>query len=239
MFAQVTGEKVIQRSAEITVYRNDRLPSYVQVAPDREVFAKGRETRLVLECKDTKLYISELDAENTPKAWYAQIQMQMGVMEYSSAYIAVEDGNKNLLYARFDFDKEAFDHIIAYCCDWFERYILGDEIPPVETGEDAKSAWPISQPVKKMVALDMATTVKEMKSKKELITKIEKEIEELSNTIRVAFEDNEAMEYEGSIIATYKTQITERIDVKSLKANHPKIAKECMVKTTIRRLILK
>lgn len=130
MFEQATGEKIVKRSEQIEVYRNDKYPSYMQAAPDREVFAAGRSTRYILECKDTKMHLPELTPETVPMLWYTQIMYQMGIMERDAAYIAAEEGGKRLVYALFDFDRSKFAYIVEYCRDWFERYILGDEIPP-------------------------------------------------------------------------------------------------------------
>ena len=66
MFEQVTGEKIVKRSEQIEVYRNDKYPPYMQAAPDREVFAAGRSTRYILECKDTKMHLPELTPETVP-----------------------------------------------------------------------------------------------------------------------------------------------------------------------------
>ena len=70
MFEQVTGEKIVKRSEQIEVYRNDKYPPYMQAAPDREVFAAGRSTRYILECKDTKMHLPELTPETVPMLWY-------------------------------------------------------------------------------------------------------------------------------------------------------------------------
>jgi predicted phage-related endonuclease len=78
MFEQATGEKIVKRSEQIEVYRNDKYPSYMQAAPDREVFAAGRSTRYILECKDTKMHLPELTPETVPMLWYTQIIVPNG-----------------------------------------------------------------------------------------------------------------------------------------------------------------
>lgn len=239
MFAQATGEKIIQKSAEITVYRNDKLPHFMQAAPDREIFAGSRGSRYVLECKDTKMYLRELDEETVPLMWYVQIQYQMGIMERDAAYIAAEEGSKNLVYALFPFNPKKFEHICTYCRDWFERYILGDEVPPIETGEDAKIAWPISQPETKEVDLSALELVTKIKAKREKLAKLKDEIDELEDQIKVLFEDKEAMQYDGAILATFKTVVSNRIDAKALKSEAPEIYAKYIKESTTRKLLLK
>lgn len=239
-FAHKTGEKIIQRSSEITVYRNDKFPDYVQVAPDRELFAKGREDRPGLECKDTKLHIPELDADNMPKMWYAQIQYQMGVMERSQWYIAAEEGGKNLIYALFDYSEKAFNHIYSYCSEWFERYILGDEVPPAETKEDAAIMWPVHNPgVKKAVNIGVYGCYESLYLKKQSAKKLAEEIKELEDRLAVQFEDAEAIEYEGRTLATYKTQKRRSFDTKGLETELPDIAAKYVKETEYKVLRLK
>ena len=243
LFEARTGERIIKRSSEIAVFRNDKYPDYVQVAPDRELFAKGRETRLIAEIKDTRLYITqdELDAgENLPASWHAQLTYQMGVMERSSAYLVVMNGNKELVYREFPFDPEYFAHIIEYCCEWFEAYILGNEIPPVETKEDVELRWPVSEPKsRKVVGDDIHKTYALLKDKKKVLKILVGQIDELENKLRIVFEDNEALTHNGNDIATYKTVIQSRIDTKRLKEDHPEIVEKYLSKTSFRQLRLK
>lgn len=238
MFEEVTGEKIIRRSAQIEVYKNDRFPAYMQVAPDREVFSHGRGRRIGVEVKDTKLFIPALTSETMPKMWFTQIQFCMGIMERDQWYIACEEGGKNLVYQLFDFNATLFDYIVDYCSAWFERYILGDEIPPAETGADAALLWPVAETKPVDVPLAMADVVAELRDKKKEKAAIEKEITALEDQIKVAFREGDQMICNGSVLATYKNATMTRIDAEALKRDYPEVAMKVSKSVTFRKLSL-
>lgn len=237
-FEERTGEKVINTSGAYITYKNDKFPDYVQVSPDRELFAKGRKNRPILECKDTRRYIAEMERE-TPPDWWAQIQFQMGVMERDLAYICAETGSKDLVYCSYEFHAEAFGDIMAKCCEWFERYIIGDEVPPVETGDDAAIAWPVSKPKVKRIDSSLFLIAEKLTEKKQQLRHLQDEVKALEDKVRVSFEDCDTMEFNGNPIATYRTVETDRIDPKMLREKYPEIAKEVTKKIITRKLNLK
>lgn len=234
-FEARTGEKIVKRSAEIEVYRNDKYPEYVQVAPDRVLFAKGRDTRVVAEVKDSRRHLDSLDPSQVAD-WYSQVMYQMGVMELASGYLIVDNYSKELVYREYPFDADYFEHIMHYCCAWFDRYIIGNEMPPLETAEDALIAFPVSEARAKEVDESIAETVVKLKGKKAELKALESEISDLENIIKVAFEDNEAIEYNGNSLATWKTVETTRIDTERLKIECPEIVDKYK-KTTISRTL--
>lgn len=206
LFAQATGEKIVQKSGEIAVYTNSKYPAYMQVAPDRELFAHRRAKRPGLECKDTTAVITELTKETCPPTWYCQVQYTMGIMERDEWYIAVEDGRKELVYSCFPFDKDFFDQMVSYCREWFEKYMLGDEVPPLETGSDAAMAFPQHIPLSvKRVGRECAELVESLKHKKTLLKRLGADIAAIEDKIKLIFEDNESLEYDGMRLATWKT----------------------------------
>lgn len=237
-FEYLTGEKIIKLSSEYVVYKNSKLKDYIQVSPDRELFASGRANRPGIECKDTKLFIPELNEKTCPQSWYCQIQYLMGVMERDSWYIVAEEGGKNIVYHLFPFNKEAFDHIYTYCCDWFEKYIIGDDIPPMETGQDVILTYPISSGTTKKVSVsikEFANEIKALKSERKII---DSKIEELESKLKIEFADNSFLEYEGVSFASWKNIESSRIDTDLLKQKYPEIAKEVVKINTTRRLCL-
>lgn len=237
-FEERTGEKVINTSGAYITYKNDKFPDYVQVSPDRELFAKKRRKRPILECKDTRRYIAEMEKE-TPPDWWAQIQFQMGVMERDLAYICAETGSKDLVYCPYEFNAEAFEKIMTRCCEWFEKYIIGDEVPPVETAADAAIAWPVSMPKVKRVDSSLFSIAEQLSEKKQQLRHLQDEIKAMEDKVRVSFEDCDTLEFNGNPIATYKSIETDRIDPKLLREKYPEIAAEVTKKSITRKLNLK
>lgn len=246
LFEEATGEKVIKETAGYIAYHNDKYPDYVWVNPDRELFAKGRSDRPTLEAKDTMMSITQADMDNATnseytilKCWYVQNLFQNGVMERSLGYIAVENGNKELVWKGYPFDQAVFDHVMSFCCEWFERYILGDEIPEAETADDARILWPISEPKTLRVGEQVAEKVEALKSKKKSQKELSKEIELLEDEIKVLTEDNEAVEYNGATLFTYKSYETNRVDLEALRRDNAQLLEPYIKPTTYRKLMLK
>lgn len=239
MFEQATGEKIVKRSEQIEVYRNDKYPSYMQAAPDREVFAAGRSTRYILECKDTKMHLPELTPETVPMLWYTQIMYQMGIMERDAAYIAAEEGGKRLVYALFDFDRSKFDYIVEYCRDWFERYILGDEIPPMETGRDVILAWSVSEASPREADPEIRDTIAWVLAQRSKVSAMQKEITKAEERVKAYFMQYDTITYDGQPLATFKTVTSRRLDLKALKADNPGIYAKYVKESTTRQLLFK
>jgi predicted phage-related endonuclease len=239
MFEQATGEKIVKRSEQIEVYRNDKYPSYMQAAPDREVFAAGRSTRYILECKDTKMHLPELTPETVPMLWYTQVMYQMGIMERDAAYIAAEEGGKRLVYALFDFDRSKFAYIVEYCRDWFERYILGDEIPPVETGQDVILAWPVSEAAPREADSEIRDTIAWVRTQRSKVAAMQAEITKAEERVKAYFMQYDTITYDGRPLATFKTVTSRRLDSKALKADNPDIYAKYVKESTTRQLLFK
>lgn len=205
-FENETGFKVVKKSAEIAVFKNDKYPTYMQVSPDRELFAHGAKSRPLVEIKDTAYRVDIKNPDTLPKTWYLQVQYQMGMMERDLCYLVINDGNKALQYHPFEFDKEFFDEMIRKVIEWIDRYIIGDEIPPIMTAEDIAIAFPESMRQEKTVGTSFKETVFDpLMLKKEAAKRLDAEIEQLANRVKVEFEENDTIVYEGVMLATYKT----------------------------------
>lgn len=200
-----TGFKVIKRSSEIAVFKNDKYQDYIQVSPDRELFADGAKKRPLVEIKDTAYRIDFENPDTLPKTWYAQIQYQLGVMERDLCYLVVNDGSKSLRYFPFLFDAPYFDAMMKEAIEWVERYIIGDDIPELTNSEDLRIAFPTVQSKSKSVGESFKCTVYEKLIINKQAAKImDAEIERLSQKLKIQFEDCDTLDFEGQTIATYK-----------------------------------
>ena len=95
-FESETGCEIIKRSASYDVYTNDEFPDFVECSPDREAFKQEWEDRPVVEIKDTKRIIDDMDADSIPKEWYAQVQFQMAVMGRKTPFWSFATAAKSL-----------------------------------------------------------------------------------------------------------------------------------------------
>lgn len=247
IFEFLTGEKVIKRSAEIEVYTNDQLKHYVQAANDREVFAKDRGYRAILEVKDTKLSISQQDldypAESEYKIlsmWYTQLQFQMLVGDWKGGYLVIENGQKEYPYKFYEFDQEYAMWAYNKATEWFEKYILGDDIPEPETADDTILAFP-EHKEGKAIELDwnQAKPYRDLVEIKRKIKALEEEKTELEDEIKREIKDAELVHWVGKPLATWRTCKTRRIDLDSLRKDNPEIVEKYETITTHRKFLLK
>ena len=108
-------------------------PDFVECSPDREAFKQEWEDRPVVEIKDTKRIIDDMEVDSIPKEWYAQVQFQMAVMGRKNAFLVICDGRKELKYGHYTFDKDWTLTNMRKATDWFHKHIIGGEQPEPTT----------------------------------------------------------------------------------------------------------
>ena len=121
----------------------------------------------------------------------------------------------------------------------FWELVQSQTPPPIETAEDALSVWPTSHPETVSVSEIVADHFAELKAIKAQIKALEADEESLRNALLPAFEDAEAIEYDGRILATWKSQNTTRLDQKAIAAAHPEIVEQFKVTSSTRVLRIK
>ena len=231
-FEQVTGNKVIQRSAEISVFHNGEYPDYCECAPDREVFANGREDRPILEIKDTRIAIDMDNLDTIPQQWFAQIQYQMGMMGRKTAYIAINDGNKSLQWRMFTLDEAYFAEIMTQVIAWVDKHIIEGVQPEPINGADVASIYPIQAERATETTEVVSLMIEQLKVKKTAIKRLEKDTKGLVDRITATFTDNNALTYMGQVVCTWKEQARRSFDVIAFSKAHPEINIEGFYKTT-------
>lgn len=238
-FEKETGHKIIKRSAEISVFRNSKYPAYIQVAPDRELFANGSGNRPILEIKDTRLIIDFDDISTIPDEWFAQIQLQMAIMERTEGFLAVNDGNKSMKYRLIKFDAKYAEEIIAQAVEWVELYILGDKQPPPINGDDVELIHPISTEGIIRVNESTYNIFKQMEVLKKSIKDLQNKYDTLKNDLESNFDERDTLSFEGHNFASYKTVKTNRFDSTKFRTDYPQLYAEYLSDSSYRKLMLK
>lgn len=239
-FAAESGLSIVKKSAEISVYTNEKYPDYMQVAPDREIFASsvGTQRRAVLEIKDTARHINFDDPKGLPAEWFAQVQFQMAIMERDCAYLAINDGRKCLQYRRIDFDADYADAIIAEAKEWVEKYIIGDEQPEPSNGDDVMSLYPQSEAGVVKVGKTAFEALEACREYRRQAKELESKIDALNEQIKAYFDTRDTLEYDGATIATYKTVKSNRFDSKAFAEAYPELYAKFIVSSSTRRLTM-
>src|SRR5262249_7676789 len=78
--------------------------------------------------------------EDVPDHYQFQVVWHMAVMEYDSWTVVARMGDDAPVGFNFFRDQQVEDAVIRKARTIYERYILGDEMPPID-GSKAASAW--------------------------------------------------------------------------------------------------
>lgn len=238
-FEAKTGMKVIKSSDELSLYFNDSTPAYIQVSPDRECFAKGRKTRPILECKDTMKYVDIDDLGSIPVEWYTQIQVQMGIMERDEAILAVCDATKSLKYRLFSFDKEFFDDVIRQVAEWWDRYIIGGEIPPITTPEDMQDYYKEVAEGSIEADNEAMEAWERYRHLTDQLRAFKKIVDDAGQELKLKFRDKSYLVCDERVIASYKEQARTSLDIARLQEEQPDIYRKYIKESKTRVLRIK
>ena len=99
---------IIKASTDDYTITNTDAP-YLRVSPDRTFWRVGathnEASKSILECKTTQM---QIDADDLPKHWFCQLQMNLGVGEYKDGALAWLTAGREFGYRDIDFDPEFF-----------------------------------------------------------------------------------------------------------------------------------
>ena len=225
MFGKETGYKVI--NPEEMIYIKDEI---FRGTPDR-FYEHG--TRNILECKTTKKYIDNPETHHILQAeWYAGILM----IPFAVAYI---DGSHSFKHWEFEPDKTLIKLMQDRATEFWENHVLTGIPPEAMTLHDTKLLYPFSTEKQIETVYNSVLACQEYR---EIGTQI-KELEEKQNAVRLQLEkaigDAEALLYDGKPILTYKSCLTNRLDITALKAALPDIYKDYTKQISSRKFLVK
>lgn len=241
LFEERTGLEVDPRSAGDWLAVDEARP-WLRVSPDREYWlADGcghRTGRGILECKTTQMPI---DPDDLPKAWYCQLQYQLGVMGYKEGHLAWLTRGRDFDCARVTFDADFYGYLTAQLTAFWKGNVLERRQPDVRTVADARAKWPVAEPGKtKCAAPADVEAVREYARKSAEMRRLQGELDALKARVIDAVGDAEALTLaDERTLATYRQQTAERVDVKRLRELHPDVAAECVTTSTARVLRVK
>ena len=236
LFAWTSGKELIKSSSAEFLMRRDDLP-FMHCSPDRlywidpngnRIGEKGEKNKGILECKTTR---RPVDADEPPLAWQFQLQMQLGISGYKEGYLAwdVLSQADGFGYHRYDFNQEIFDIITDICRDFWFDCVVGDKVPDPVAVRDVVKRWPQSVEGKTREVDAAAHSLwVQLKAKRDAIKEVQAEADELEDKLKLLFEDDEALTFNGDILATYRsTAGRTTIDSKKLKEKFPQAYAVC------------
>lgn len=229
-----TGEQVIKASAADIIYVHPDYP-YMRVTPDRIV--KGR--KKLLEVKSTAINMGE----TIPDYYLAQVIYQMYVTGIHDAELIYIQGG--LTFGRFivEYDEEFAEFIAGKVTEFWNENVIGGKEPDAINVADLAIKVPKSTPEKSIAADDKALEqIAEIREKKAMYEALGKEIDELTDSLKMYMTDSEALLDEtGNILVTWKSgKDKTSFDSKTFAAENPDLyAKYCKSVPGARSFLIK
>ncbi len=196
----------------------------------------------VFEAKTASAYKASEWDDSIPDEYQLQIQHYMAVTGYAGTYIAVLIGGNTFRWKFVERDEELISMLIELETD-FWNHVQDCTAPPLD-GSDASAKFlaerfPNSKSKSQITlpgeAADLLLQYDEACEKLEVITERKRHAE---NLLKEMMGDNEVGTI-GDRTIIWKSVFQERLDSKTLKAEHPTLYKKYVSKTSYRRFSVK
>lgn len=196
----------------------------------------------IFEAKTASTYKAGEWESAIPDEYMLQVQHYMAVTGYQGAYIAVLIGGNTFRWKFIERDEELISILIELESAFWNH--VQDRTPPPLDGSDASKQFlaerfpcgtPSSHITLPNTAADLLAQYDEACEESEIVTEKKQRAENLlkemigSNEVGVA----------GSRVVTWKNVTQERLDSKTLKAEHPVLYQKYTSRTSYRRFTIK
>lgn len=210
--------------------------------PDRLVV--GRKEGVEIKARSAfmaRQYGDEGDANDVLESEIIQCQHYMAVTGYPIWHLAVLLGGQDARLFHVERDQGVIDALIEVESSFWAA--VQDRLPPrPKTAREAQQLYPTSVAGKAAIApQSVLDAVQELKNIKSKLKELEGYEARLQDIIKPAFEDAEVLEYEGRVIATWKSSAgSQKFNVEAFKERHPTLwANYLEAKAGSRRLLIK
>lgn len=196
----------------------------------------------IFEAKTASAYKTVEWEDTIPDEYQLQIQHYMAVTGYKGTYIAVLIGGNTFRWKFVERDEELISMLIKLETDFWNHVQNGT--PPPLDGSDAAAKFlserfPTSTPQSHITlpdtAADLLAQYDEACAQLEIVTEQKQRAE---NLLKEMIGDHE-VGTAGDRVITWKSVSQERLDSKTLKAEHPALCKKYTSKTSYRRFTIK
>lgn len=196
----------------------------------------------IFEAKTASAYKAGEWDDAIPDEYQLQIQHYMAVTGYQGAYVAALIGGNTFKWKFVKRDKELISTLIKLEAAFWNHVQEGT--PPALDGSDASAKFlsrrfPESTPLSQIVLPeDAAALIRQYDAACEQLETVTQQKQEAENRLKEMLGENE-MGTAGERIVTWKTVSQERLDSRTLKAEHPMLYKKYVSKTSHRRFSIK
>lgn len=200
-------------------------------------------TEKILECKTVRYQrrdeFGEDGTNQFPFDYILQCAWYSSILKIDTDLIALfgDEDEIHIYEYKRDLELEKLMHESAM--NFWDKYVSTDTMPPVQTNEDLAKFYPRSNGKLKETSIEMFEKTRILKQLKLDISAMQKECEELEGEIKTEIGDDEGLEYEGLVAATWKSYETDKFYKMKFELEKPEIYKEYCKKATQRRFLVK
>lgn len=196
----------------------------------------------VFEAKTASAYKSGEWDDSIPDEYMLQIQHYMAVTGYKGAYIAVLIGGNTFRWKLVERDEELITMLIQLEADFWKH--VESAVPPALDGSEASAKFlakkfPDSIKKSQIILPDTAAgLINQYNNACEKLKAVTEQKQEAENLLKQMIGENETGTV-GNWVIDWKSISQERLDSKTLKAEHPVLYKKYANKTSYRRFSVK
>jgi len=235
-FQRATKNRIIKASEKQQVWKHP-THEWALGMTDRIYLSKDKVGRGVLECKTTQAQLDK--AHDT---WFTQLQWYLGVTGFSYGAVAWLERGLDFKYNEFEFDPDYFNFCIEEVGKFWEVNVKGDIPPEPISGDDVLKRFPRHVVGKALIAEpEMISTHERLKSLRVEIKALSEEEEQLTEAVKIAMRDNEAVMNGTLPLFTWKASNPSKVfDKERFQAENPDLYDQFIIeKEGSRRFLIK
>ena len=180
-------------------------------------------------------------SDDVPQDYWLQVQHYLQVTRAPVCDVAVLFLNQSEPdVAVYEIPRsEQYAEVVAELVDWWARHVVGGAEPAPVTGQDCSRRWPRSNGAEAIATQEALIAIEELRGLKAAMKAMEDRKEQLETVIKSTMGEAEKLHQSGTVLATWKSSETSRLDSKLVRERYPDAARECMVTSSVRRFLLK
>lgn len=188
-------------------------------------------TDQIVEIKTASEYVGknwgDEDSDEVPDQYQCQAQWYMGVTGTQVCHMAVLIGGNKYRQYKIERNQDLIDVLFETASDFWHNNVLAGVEPDATTLQNAKDKYPRHDPDTTLdVELDSeaAKAFEHYESLKAQEKELKTAITAAQTDLICQIQNNETLAIDGEVVATYKTQVSNRFDSKSFKTDMPELA---------------
>src|SRR5690625_2452276 len=217
--------------------------SFLRGNIDRQIVSSDRHDGPgVLEIKTTNSYRLKNEQGAYPRSWYYQLQHYLMLTGYEYGYIFFFERDTGIFHdpIYIERDEPFIEQNTQLAINWWRRYIVTDTPPDPVNHEDVLILYPDAQEGTSLEANPQSYAYyKRLKNVRSRMDELKEHESALQLLLKQEIGDYERLSLADRDLITWKNQVTNRLDTKALKKDHPSLCEQYTKQTETRRFTIK